>query len=61
MQRRTLLRDFRRPRPCRTHRLHPPIDPPLGPTRHFRRSKKLLTRHFHDPPPDGQSPNRQLE
>jgi hypothetical protein len=38
----------------------PPIEPPLGPTRHFRRSKKLLPRHFHDPPPDGQS-HRRLE
>jgi hypothetical protein len=51
---RTLLRDFRRPCPCGTHRLHPPIEPPLGPTHQFRRSKKLLPRHhFHDPPPDG--------
>ena len=51
---RTLLRDFRRPCPCCTHRLHPPIEPPLGPTHQFRRSKKLLPRHhFHDPPPDG--------
>ena len=39
---RTLLRDFRRPCPCCTHRLHPPIEPPLGPTHQFRRSKKLL-------------------
>ena len=29
---RTLLRNFRRPCPCCTHRLHPPIEPPLGPT-----------------------------
>jgi hypothetical protein len=51
---RTLLRDFRRPCPCCTHRLHPPIEPPLGPTHQFRCSKKLLPRHhFHDPPPDG--------
>jgi hypothetical protein len=57
---RTLLRDFRRPCPCCTHRLHPPIKPPLGPTHQFRCSKKLLARHhFHDPPPDG--PIRRIE
>ena len=57
---RTLLRDFRRPCPCCTHRLHPPFEPPLGPTHQFRRSKKLLPRHhFHDPPPDG--PIRRIE
>ena len=49
--RRTLLRDFPRPRPCCTHRLHPPIEPPLGPTCQFRCSKKLLPGHFHDRPP----------
>ena len=53
---RTLLLDFRRPCPCCTHRLHPPIEPPLGPNHQFRRSKKLLSRHhFHDPPPTAQS------
>jgi hypothetical protein len=47
-----LLRDFRRPCPCCTHRLHPPIEPPIGQTHQFGRSKKLLPRHhFHDPPP----------
>ena len=51
---RTLLRDFRRPCPCCTRRLHPSIEPPLGPPHQFWRSKKLLPRHhFHDPPPDG--------
>jgi hypothetical protein len=43
---------IRRPCPCCTHRLHPPIEPPLGPTRQSGRRKKLLPRHhFHDPPP----------
>jgi len=55
-----LLSDFRRPCPCRTHRLHPPIEPRLGPTRQSGRRKKLLPRHhFHDPPPDG--PIRRIE
>jgi hypothetical protein len=54
-----LLSDFRRPCPCCTHRLHPPIEPPLGPTRQSGRRKKLLPRHhFHDPPPDGCPANR---
>ena len=50
---RDLLRDFRRPRPCCTHGCLPPIEPLLSPAHYFRRSKKLLPRHFHDPPPDG--------
>jgi len=49
---RDLLRDFRRPRPCCTHGCLPPIEPLLSPAHYFRRSKKLLPRHFHDPPPD---------
>jgi hypothetical protein len=50
---------IRRPCPCCTHRLHPPIEPPLGPTRQSGRRKKLLPRHhFHDPPPDGCPANR---
>ena len=55
---RDLLRDFRRPRPCCTHGCLPPIEPLLSPAHYFRRSKKLLPRHFHDPPPDGQNPIR---
>jgi hypothetical protein len=58
---RTLLRDFRRPCPCCTHRLHPPIKPPLGPTHQFRCSKKLLARHhFHDPPPRRPNPANRI-
>jgi len=50
------MHDFRRPRPCCTHGCFPALEPILSPTRELRRSKKLLPRHFHYPPPDGLRP-----
>src|SRR3979411_1477724 len=44
------------PRPCSAPASLPPLEPLLSPTRDLRRSKKLLPRHFHYPPPDGHSP-----